>query len=52
MKKAADDLKQQQLLKEQERQKILSQRVVPLPNVDTINSDGKVPCALWVPHGS
>lgn len=36
MKKAAEDLKQQQLLKEQERQKILSQRIIALPDVDSI----------------
>jgi len=38
MKKAAEDLKQQQLLKEQERQRTLQQRIIPLPNVDSIQS--------------
>jgi hypothetical protein len=37
MMKAAEDLKQQQLMKEQERQRILSERIVKLPNVDDIN---------------
>lgn len=40
MMKAAEDLKQQQLLKEQERQKVLSQRTIPLPDVDTIEDHG------------
>jgi hypothetical protein len=40
MKKAAEDLKQQQLLKEQERQKILGQRIVALPNIDNISAQG------------
>lgn len=37
MMKAAEDLKQQQLLKEQERQRILQERIIPLPNIDTID---------------
>jgi len=37
MLKAAEDLKQQQLLKEQERQKVLKERIIPLPDVDNIN---------------
>lgn len=41
MMKAAEDLKQQQLLKEQERQRILTQRIIPLPNVDEIEDHGK-----------
>lgn len=42
MMKAAEDLKQQQLLKEQERQKVLSQRTIPLPDVDTIEDHGNI----------
>uniref|UniRef100_A0AC35U5Q3 Troponin i n=1 Tax=Rhabditophanes sp. KR3021 TaxID=114890 RepID=A0AC35U5Q3_9BILA len=42
MMKAAEDLKQQQLVKEQERQKILAQRTMALPNVDTIDDQGKL----------
>ncbi|CAI5455588.1 unnamed protein product [Caenorhabditis angaria] len=38
MVKAAEDLKRQQLLKEQERQKALADRTVPLPNVDSIDN--------------
>ena len=34
MMKAAEDLKQQQLLKEQERQRILQERIIPLPDLD------------------
>lgn len=41
MQKAAEDLKQQQLLKEQERQKVLGQRIVPLPDVEGINNQSK-----------
>lgn len=41
MMKAAEDLKQQQLLKEQERQRILTQRIIPLPNVDEIEDHGE-----------
>lgn len=40
MMKAAEDLKQQQLLKEQERNKILAERIIPLPDVDGINDIG------------
>ena len=40
MLKAAEDLKQQQLLKEQERQRILAERTPKLPDVDTINDQG------------
>lgn len=36
MMKAAEDLKQQQLKKEQERQKVLNERILPLPDVDSI----------------
>uniref|UniRef100_A0A914C917 Troponin I n=1 Tax=Acrobeloides nanus TaxID=290746 RepID=A0A914C917_9BILA len=32
MLKAAEDLKQQQMLKEQERQRILAERIIPLPD--------------------
>ncbi|MCP9264747.1 Troponin I [Dirofilaria immitis] len=36
MMKAAEDLKQQQMLKEQERQRVLRERIVPLPELDDI----------------
>lgn len=39
MMKAAEDLKKQQMLKEQERQNILNDRIVPLPDLDS-NGDG------------
>ncbi|CAB3399997.1 unnamed protein product [Caenorhabditis bovis] len=42
MMKAAEDLKQQQMLKEQERQKTLQQRIIALPNLDTIDDQGKL----------
>ncbi|EFO94208.1 CRE-UNC-27 protein [Caenorhabditis remanei] len=42
MVKAAEDLKRQQLLKEQERQKALADRTVPLPNVDSIEDKGQL----------
>ncbi|EPB74235.1 Troponin [Ancylostoma ceylanicum] len=35
MMKAAEDLKQQQMLKEQERQRILQERIIPLPDLDS-----------------
>lgn len=38
--KAAEDLKQQQLKREQERQSVLSSRVKPLPDIDTIDDKG------------
>lgn len=38
--KAAEDMKQQQKLKEQERQKVLGQRIIPMPNVDTVDDKG------------
>ncbi|CAI2351914.1 unnamed protein product [Caenorhabditis sp. 36 PRJEB53466] len=34
MMKAAEDLKQQQMLKEQERQRILQERIIPLPDLE------------------
>ncbi|GMT36155.1 hypothetical protein PFISCL1PPCAC_27452, partial [Pristionchus fissidentatus] len=40
--KAAEDLKRQQKEKEQERQKALSQRTMPLPNVDGVEDKGKL----------
>ncbi|CAI5456133.1 unnamed protein product [Caenorhabditis angaria] len=40
--KAAEDLKAQQLLKEQERVKILNERTIPLPEVDSIDDKGKL----------
>lgn len=36
MMKAAEDLKQQQMLKEQERQRTLQERILPLPDLDNI----------------
>jgi len=50
MMKAAEDLKQQQLLKEQERQRILSERIIPLPDVDSMNDVGqlqKIAQEMW-----
>ena len=41
MMKAAEDLKQQQLLKEQERQRVLQERIIPLPNVDSVDDHGQ-----------
>lgn len=35
MMKAAEDLKKQQMLKEQERQDVLNKRIVPLPDLDS-----------------
>lgn len=40
--KAAEDLKQQQLKREQERNSVLQKRIVPLPDVDTIEDKGKL----------
>uniref|UniRef100_A0A1I7SYG5 Troponin I n=1 Tax=Caenorhabditis tropicalis TaxID=1561998 RepID=A0A1I7SYG5_9PELO len=40
--KAAEDLKRQQLLKEQERVKILAERTIALPNVDSIDDHAKL----------
>jgi hypothetical protein len=40
--KAAEDLKRQQLLKEQERVKILAQRTIPLPDVDSCDDKNKL----------
>ena len=40
MLKAAEDLKQQQMLKEQERHRILQERILPLPeNLDDMDTD-------------
>lgn len=40
MLKAAEDLKQQQLKREQERQRILQERILPLPeNLDDMSTD-------------
>uniref|UniRef100_A0A914Y6W4 Troponin I n=1 Tax=Panagrolaimus superbus TaxID=310955 RepID=A0A914Y6W4_9BILA len=40
MLKAAEDLKQQQMLKEQERQRYLQERILPLPeNLDDMDTD-------------
>lgn len=40
--KAAEDLKQQQLKREQERNSVLQKRIVPLPDVDSIDDKGKL----------
>lgn len=40
MMKAAEDLKKQQMLKEQERQSILNQRIIPLPDLDSCGDSG------------
>jgi len=42
MQKAAEDLKQQQLLKEQERQRILKERIIPLPDVESITAQAQL----------
>jgi hypothetical protein len=42
MLKAAENLKQQQLKSEQERQKVLSSRMIACPEVDTIEDKGKL----------
>jgi len=42
MMKAAEDMKQQQKLKEQERQKVLGQRIVAMPNIDTVDDKAKL----------
>ncbi|KAF8356027.1 unc-27 [Pristionchus pacificus] len=42
MVKAAEDLKRQQLQKEQERQKVLAERTIPLPEVDSVDDKGKL----------
>ena len=42
MSKAAEDLKRQQMQKEQERQKVLAQRTIPLPAVDAVDDKGKL----------
>lgn len=39
MLKAAEDLKQQQVKKEQERKEFLAKRIIKLPDVDSINSE-------------
>ncbi|KAI6221410.1 Troponin [Aphelenchoides fujianensis] len=36
MLKAAEDLKQQQMLREQERQRILNERIIQLPDLDSV----------------
>ena len=40
MMKAAEDLKQQQLMKEQERQRILGERIIKLPDLENVNDQG------------
>lgn len=42
MMKAAEDLKQQQLKREQERQNVLKSRTVPLPDIDSIEDKAKL----------
>jgi len=40
MMKAAEDLKKQQMLKEQERQSVLNERIVPLPELESSGEGG------------
>jgi len=42
MMKAAEDLKNQQLAKEQERQRILAERIVPMPSIDNVDDKAKL----------
>ncbi|VDK69954.1 unnamed protein product [Litomosoides sigmodontis] len=39
MMKAAEDLKQQQMLREQERQRVLRERILPLPDLDNLSDE-------------
>jgi hypothetical protein len=43
MMKAAENLKNQGMKREQERQSALSSRIPPMPNIDTIEDKGN-PC--------
>ena len=38
MLKAAEDLKQQQMVREQERQRVLAERILPLPDLDSTSN--------------
>lgn len=49
--KAAEDLKQQHLKREQERQSVLSSRVKPLPDVDSIDDKGSWLLIVLVDRG-
>ena len=42
MMKAAEDLKQQQVQKEKQRQAALDQRIVKLPDLENINDQGRL----------
>jgi len=42
MMKASEDLKQQQLLKEQERNRVLKERIIPLPDVDGMTNQSEL----------
>lgn len=46
MMKAAEDLKQRQQMAEKERQSIIAQRILPLPDFDEIDEDELLQCAL------
>lgn len=45
--KAAENLKQQQLKSEQERQKVLSQRLPQIPDIDGIEDKGQSCCTFF-----
>ena len=47
--KASEDLKRQQAAKEAERQKALSSRIIPLPDVESINDQGEG--GAWLKQG-
>ena len=50
MLKATEDLKRQQMVKEQERQAALAERIIPLPEMDRM-SDGRsknIFCLFWL----
>jgi len=42
MMKAAEDLKQQQLVKEQERQRVLQERIIAMPSIDSVDDHAKL----------
>jgi len=53
MMKAAEDLKQQGMKREQERQSALSSRIPPMPNIDAIEDKGKLVSSyniIWTPR--
>jgi len=50
MKKAAEDLKQQQVRAEQARQTALAERIIKLPNVDTVTNQSELQKILQTMH--